>query len=178
MGKTLEDKKAIVADLKSRLSEAKLAVVIDYQGLSVAQITNLRSRLREHGATCTVAKNTLMRIAVEGDENWSALQGLLSGTSAFIFAGEETMSASLKAYQAFQKESKKTELRGGVLDGEALSVDHVKALADLPTKDELYARIAGAIKAVPTKLAKSVNEVPASLARALKAVAEKEDEAA
>jgi large subunit ribosomal protein L10 len=178
LGKTLDDKKVIVANLKSRLSEAKLAVVIDFQGLSVAEISNLRSRLREHGATCTVAKNTLMRIAVEGDDNWSALQEFLSGTSAFIFADEETMSASLKAYQAFQKESKKTEVRGGVLDGEALSVDHVKALADLPTKDQLYARIAGAIKAVPTKLAKSVNEVPASLARALKAVAEKEDEAA
>ncbi len=178
MGKTLDDKKAIVADLKSRLSEAKLAVVIDYQGLSVAEITNLRSRLREHGATCTVAKNTLMRIAVEGDDNWSPMKEFLSGTSAFIFADEETMSASLKAYQAFQKESKKTELRGGVLDGAALSVDNVKALADLPTKDELYARIAGAIKAVPTKLAKGVNEVPASLARAIKAVAEKEEEAA
>jgi len=178
LGKTLDDKKVIVADLKSRLSEAKLAVVIDYQGLSVAQITDLRSRLREHGATCTVAKNTLMRIAVEGDDNWSPIQEFLSGTSAFIFASEETMSASLKAYQAFQKESKKTELRGGVLDGEALSVENVKALADLPTKDQLYARIAGAIQAVPTKLAKGVNEVPASLARALKAVAEKEDEAA
>lgn len=178
MGKTLDDKKAIVADIKSRLSEAKLAVVIDYQGLSVAQITDLRSRLREHGATCTVAKNTLMRIAVEGDDNWSPITKFLSGTSAFIFAGEETMSASLKAYQAFQKDSKKTELRGGVLDGEALSVENVKALADLPTKDQLYARIAGAIKAVPTKLAKGVNEVPASLARVLKAVAEKEDEAA
>jgi len=178
LGKTLEDKKAIVAELKEDLSGAKLAFVIDYKGLTVAEITDLRGRLREQDAKCKIAKNTLMRIAVDGDDNWEAMKGLLSGTSAFIFADEENIGGAVKAYNAFQKDSKKTELCGGVLDGEVLSVDNVKALADLPTKDELYARIAGAIKAVPTKVAKGINEVPASLARALKAVAEKEDEAA
>lgn len=178
MGRTLENKKEIVADLRSILADSKLAFVVNYKGLSVKEITDLRTRLYDVGSTCKITKNTLMRIAIEGNDNWSAMGEFLSGTSAFIFAGEENLSAAVKAYQAFQKDSKKTELCGGVLDGQALSPDSLKALADLPTKEELYARIAGAIKAVPTKLAKGINEVPASLARALKAVSEKDDQAA
>lgn len=178
MGKTLEDKQAIVADLKAKLSEAKMTFVVDYKGLSVAEITDLRNRLRDSEATCTVAKNTLMRIAVDGDANWEALKEILQGNSAFVFVTkEDSLGSAVKAYQAFQKDAKKTELKGGVLEGELLGIDQVKALADLPTKDQLMARIAGAIKAVPTKLARGINEVPASLARAVKAVSEKEDAA-
>ncbi|RKH77265.1 50S ribosomal protein L10, partial [Corallococcus praedator] len=66
MGRTLEDKKAIVAELKETLSTSQLAVLINYQGLTVAEITDLRKRLLPTGATCKVTKNTLMRIAVEG----------------------------------------------------------------------------------------------------------------
>ncbi|MEB3882938.1 50S ribosomal protein L10 [Lyngbya sp. CCY1209] len=185
MGRTLAQKQDIVADLQKALSEAQLTLVIDYTGLSVSQITDLRNRLRETGGTCTVTKNTLMRKAVEGDETWQPMEKFLSGSSAFIFVKDD-LGAAIKAYQAFQKESKKTELRGGVMEGRALSVDDVKAITELPTKEELIARIAGAINAVPTKLAVGVNavptklavgikEVPASLARAIKAVSEKED---
>ncbi|MEB3357559.1 MAG: 50S ribosomal protein L10, partial [Synechococcales bacterium] len=73
MGRTLEDKKAIVAELKDLLSEAQLALVVDYKGLSVAEITDLRNRLREVGATCKVTKNTLMRIAVEDNQTWQPM---------------------------------------------------------------------------------------------------------
>ncbi|NMG57806.1 50S ribosomal protein L10 [Geitlerinema sp. P-1104] len=184
MGRTLENKKAIVAELKETLSESQLAVVIDYKGLSVAQMTDLRGRLRETDAVCKVTKNTLMRIAVEGDENWEPMSEFLEGSSAFLFAKDD-FGTAIKAYQAFQKDTKKTELRGGVLEGQKLSADDVKALTELPTKEELIARIAAAINSIPTKLAVGTNavpkklavgikEVPASLVRAVKAVSEKE----
>lgn len=184
MGRTLANKKAIVAELKETLSESQLAVVIDYKGLSVAQMTDLRGRLRETDAVCKVTKNTLMRIAVEGDENWESMTEFLEGSSAFLFAKDD-FGTAIKAYQAFQKDTKKTELRGGVLEGQKLSADDVKALTELPTKEELIARIAAAINSIPTKLAVGTNavpkklavgikEVPASLVRAVKAVSEKE----
>ncbi|MGF1535103.1 MAG: 50S ribosomal protein L10 [Elainellaceae cyanobacterium] len=185
MGRTLEEKQAIVAGLKETLSEMQLALVIDYKGLSVAEITDLRNRLRESGAICKITKNTLMRIAVDGDDTWQPMTEFLKESSAFLLLKDD-LGKGIKAYQAFQKDTKKTELRGGVMEGRALNEDDIKAITELPTKEELIARIAGAInaiptklavgtKAVPTKLAVGVREVPASLARALKAVAAKDD---
>ena len=184
MGKTLEEKKAIVADLKGILDESSLALIIDYQGLSVAQISDLRKRLRPTGTICKQAKNTLMRLAVKDDERWEPMTDFLQDSSVFLLVKEE-MKEAIKAYEDFQKATKKTEIRGGVLDGQALTQDDIKALKELPSKQELMARLAGGIKAVstklavglnavPTKLAVGINEVPSSLVRAVKAVSEKE----
>ncbi len=177
MGRTRENKGAIIEQLKEDLKDAQLAFVVDYRGLSVAEITDLRNRLRPVGGTCKVTKNTLMRIAVEGDENWQPMQEFLSDTSAFLFVGEE-VGAAVKAYREFQKATKKTELRGGVMEGRALTKQEVEALGDLPSKEQLYAQIAGAINGLATKIAIGVKEVPASLARGIKAVSEKDDQAA
>ena len=188
MGRTLENKKEIVAELQELLNDAQLAIVIDYKGLSVAEISDLRNRLREKGAICKVTKNTLMRIAVEENENWKPMKQFLQDPSAFLLAKDD-LGGAIKAYQAFQKDTKKTQLRGGVMEGRALSSDDLEAITKLPSKEELIARIAGAINAVPTKLAVGTNavptklavgikEVPASLVRAIKAVSEKEQDAA
>ena len=174
MGRTLANKKEIVAELKDSLSEAQLAFVINYEGLSVSEITELRNRLRPSGATCKITKNTLMNIAISGDENWQPMEELLSDATAFLFTGEE-IGAAVKAYKGFQKDTKKTELRGGVMEGQALTKEQVEALGDLPTKDELYAKIAGSINALATKLAVGVKEIPTGLARGLKAYSEKQE---
>lgn len=173
MGKSLADKQVLVAEIKDLLQDAQLTFVIDYEGLTVAEITDLRNRLRPAGAHCKIAKNTLMHIAVEGDETWQPMQSLLKGSSAFLIAGEDVASA-VKAYKDFRKATKKTELRGGVMEGQALTSNQVEALGDLPTKEQLYAQIAGALNAVTAKIAIGINEVPGSLARAVKAVSEKE----
>ena len=174
MGRTLANKKEIVGELKDSLSDAQLAFVINYEGLSVAEITDLRNRLRPVGASCKITKNTLMNIAISDDENWQPMEDMLSDATAFLFTGEE-IGAAVKAYKAFQKETKKTELRGGVMEGQPLTKEQVEALGDLPTKDELYAKIAGSINALATKIAVGVKEVPSGLARGLKAVSEKEE---
>jgi large subunit ribosomal protein L10 len=173
MGRTLENKQEIVADLKETLSESTLALVIDYQGLTVAEISDLRRRLRPSGTVCKVTKNTLMGIAIQDQEQWQPLSELLKGSSAFLLVKED-FSSAIKAYQDFQKVTKKTELRGGVMEGRLLKETDVKALGDLPSKEQLMGQIAGAINALATKIAVGINEVPGSLARALQAVAEKE----
>ena len=185
MGRTVEQKQAIITELKQTLSESQLAIVIEYQGLSVAEITDLRRRLRPTGTVCKVTKNTLMRIAVDGDNNWQPMTEFLKGSSVFLLV-QNDMKAAIKAYEEFQKVTKKTELRGGVMEGRALTEADVKALTELPSKEELMARLAGGLKAIPTKLAVGLNavptklavgikEIPASLVRAIKAVSEKEE---
>ncbi|MBD2355017.1 50S ribosomal protein L10 [Tolypothrix sp. FACHB-123] len=173
MGRTLENKQEIVADLKETLSQSTLALVINYQGLTVAEITDLRRRLRPSGTVCKVTKNTLMGIAIQDQEQWQPLSELLNGSSAFLLVKED-FSSAIKAYQDFQKATKKTELRGGVMEGRLLKEPDVKALGDLPSKEQLMGQIAGAINALATKIAVGINEVPGSLARALQAVADAE----
>jgi large subunit ribosomal protein L10 len=176
VGRTLASKKEIVADLKETLSETQLMFIINYSGLSVGEISDLRNRLRPKGATCQVAKNTFMAKATEGDDRWEAVSELLKGDSAFVMVKDD-LGGAIKAYQEFQKASKKTEMRGGVMDGRVLREADLKAIADLPSKEQLIAQIAGAINGVATQLAVGINEVPSGLARALKQLSEKEDAA-
>jgi large subunit ribosomal protein L10 len=174
MGRTLEDKKAIVAELKESLSQSQLAVVIDYKGLTVAEITDLRRRLRPTGAECKVTKNTLMRIAIQDNPNWRPMSDICKDSSAFLLLKDD-LSGALKAYQDFQKATKKTAIQGGAMEGRLLTEADVKAIADLPSKEQLMAQIAGALNGVATKLAVGINEVPSSLARALQAYADKDE---
>jgi large subunit ribosomal protein L10 len=186
MGRTRDSKAEIITELKDLLGQSQLVLVIDYQGLSMAEITRLRDAMFPLGTVCKVTKNTLMRIAIAEQETWQPLDTFLKGSNAFLLI-QDDMPSAIKAYQEFQKVSKKTELRGGVLEGRALNQDEVKALTELPTKDQLYARIAGGIKAIPTKLAVGTNAVPTKLAvgikevpnklvRAIKAVSEKDQD--
>jgi large subunit ribosomal protein L10 len=173
MGRSPEDKKQIVSELKAALDETQMTFVIDYQGLTVAEISDLRNRLRPAGASCKVTKNTLMRIAVDGNKKWQPLTEYMAGASAFVMVKDD-LSAAIKAYQDFQKAAKKTELRGGVFEGRTLSQAEVKALGDLPPKEVLMAQIAGAINALATKVALGIKEVPASVARGMQAYVDKD----
>lgn len=173
MGRTKAEKETLVTELKELFNDCQLGMVIDYQGLSVAEITNLRNRLRPVGGSCKIAKNTLATIALEGNTNWQPMQEFLKGSSALLLVKED-VSGAVKAYKEFQKETKKTELRGGVMEGRALTKAEVEAIGDLPSKEQLIAQIAGAINALATKIAVGVKEVPSSLARGIQAVSEKE----
>lgn len=173
MGRSKANKAEIVADLKAKLTDAQMIFIVDYQGFTVAEITDLRNRIRPAGGSCKVTKNTFMGLAIAGDERWQALDSLLSGSSAFILVGEE-VGAVVKAFKEFQKATKKGEIRGGVMEGKVLSVADVEALGDLPSKEQLYAQIAGALNAVTAKIAIGIKEVPSSVARGIKAISEKD----
>lgn len=150
-----------------------MTVVIDYQGLTVAEITDLRNRLRPLGGTCKIAKNTLVRRALADQEAWSPMEEFLTGTTAILVLKDD-LGGAIKAYKKFQKDTKKTELRGGVLEGKSLSQADVEAIGDLPSKEQLMGQIAGGINALATKIALGIKEVPASVARGLQAHVDKE----
>jgi len=171
MGRTLENKQQIVEELKQLLGEAEMALVLDFKGLSVKEMKDLRIRLQPSNGVCKVTKNTLMRRAIEGNSAWSNLESLLNGTNAFVLIKGD-VGGAVKAVQAFQKDAKKSETKGGLFEGQLLSEADIKAIGDLPSKEVLMAQIAGAINGVATKLAIGINEVPSGLARALKQHAE------
>ncbi|MEI6427014.1 MAG: 50S ribosomal protein L10 [Pseudanabaena sp. ELA607] len=173
MGKTSSQKEVVVGSLASELNDSQMLMVIDFTGLTVAEVTKLRRQLRPTGTVCKTAKNTLLKKAVADRPEWQPVEAFLKGPSACFFVKGD-IGGAVKAYQAFQKETKKTELRGGVLEGRALSPKDLQAIADLPSKEVLLAQVAGAINGVATKLAFGIKEVPQSLGRAIKAISEKE----
>jgi large subunit ribosomal protein L10 len=166
MGRTLENKQQIVEELKQLLGEAEMALVLDYKGLSIKEMSDLRTRLQASNGICKVTKNTLMRRAIDGNSAWSELDSLLTGTNAFVLVKGD-VGGAVKAVQSFQKDTKKSDVKGGLFEGKLLSQSDIKAIGDLPSKEVLMAQIAGAINAVATKLAVGINEVPSGLARAL-----------
>lgn len=176
MGRTPENKRQIVAELKETLNDSQLMFIINYSGLTVSEIGDLRNRLRPKGAVCKVTKNTFMGIATKDDERWQSVGEILKGDSAFVMVKED-LGGAIKAYQEFQKVSKKTEIRGGVMDGRVLNEADLKAIADLPSKEQLIAQIAGAINGVATQLAVGINAVPSGLARAIQQIADKDNAA-
>lgn len=186
MSRSLESKVALREELEQELKDSQMVMVLDFTGLSVAEITALRRKLRPIGATVRVTKNTIMKKAIGEQVKWQPIENFLKGPSACLFVRGD-IGETLKNYQAFAKEVKKTELRGGVFDGRAFEPDQIKAVAELPPKEVLLAkilgilnnvpsRLAGTINEVPASVARSINEVPASLARAVKAMQEKQSE--
>jgi len=171
MGRTLESKQQIVDELKGLLGEAEMALVLDFKGLSIKEMSDLRIRLQGSKGVCKVTKNTLMRRAIDGNTAWANLDSLLTGSNAFVLVKGD-VGGAVKAVQSFQKDTKKSEVKGGLFEGKLLSEKDIKAIGDLPSKEVLMAQIAGAINAVATKLAVGINEVPSGLARALKQHAE------
>ena len=167
MGRTLESKKQIVEDLQRLLNESEMALVLDYQGLSIKEMSDLRTRLQASKGVCKVTKNTLMRHAIDGNDAWANLESLLTGTNAFVLVKGD-VGGAVKAVQAFQKDTKKSATKGGLFEGKLLSQEQIKAIANLPTKKALMAQIAGALNSVTTKVAVGINEIPSGLARSLK----------
>jgi len=144
-----------------------MAVVLDYKGLSIKEMSDLRARLQANNGICKVTKNSLMRRAIDGDKAWTDLESLLTGTNAFVLIKED-VGGAVKAIQSFQKETNKSETKGALFEGKLLSQSEIKEIANLPTKEVLMAQIAGALNGVATKLAIGINEVPSGLARSLK----------
>ena len=150
MGEPRADKVAVVAEVKERLEAADGVVLTDYRGLDVPAMAELRSSLRPAGGEYKIYKNTLVKLAA--NELGLELDELLAGPTALAFVGEKAdgskgdPAAVAKALKEFAKTNKALVLKGGVLDGNAMSVDEVKALADLPSREVMYAEFAGALE--------------------------------
>lgn len=159
-----------LAVIKEGLSNAGAVWVVDYCGLTVKEVQELRRSVREAGASMKVYKNTLVHIALE-DAELPTLDDMLNGPSAFVFAGED-VAAAAKAVKNFAKGNDKLEIKGGLMEGKAVTAAEVEAIASLPSREELLAHIAAAINGVAKALAVCVNGVPQGLAQVTKAVAD------
>lgn len=154
--------------LKSKIEKAQVAIVTDYKGYSVEEITRLRRSLQKDGGDYMVVKNTLAKIAIKGTQ-FEVLEDALKGPMALAFGFEDQVSPA-KAVSKFIKETKKGEIMAAALDGKLLSAAEANALASLPSKEELYAKMLGCINSPATGIAGSVSAVMASLTRAVAAV--------
>lgn len=154
--------------IKEKIDKAQVAIVTDYKGLTVEEITKLRRSLQKDGGDYMVTKNTLAKIAIKGTP-YEVLADSMKGPIAIAFGFEDQV-APAKALSNFIKEVKKGEILAAAMDGNLLSASEAKALANLPSKAELYAKMLGCINSPASGIANSVNAVMSSLVRAIAAV--------
>ena len=155
--KILNQKKEEVKKLAEKMKESTLVLLTDYRGINVEDVTNLRKAVREAGAEYCVIKNNITRRALEAC-GISELDDVLTGPTAVIIADESYLPA-LKAIYKYSKENDFYQIKGGVLEGKVTSVDELKVLAQLPSREELIAKLAGCLLANVSKLAATLDAV-------------------
>ena len=165
------EKKEAVAALNEVFTETSVVVVAHYSGLTVAQMQRLRKQMRQAGAKVQVAKNRLAQIALEGTDV-ASIGSLLKGPTLIAYSNDPV--AAPKVAVAFAKDNEKFVILGGAMGKTALDVDGVKALATLPSLDELRAKLVGLIQAPATKIAQLSTAPAAKLARVFGAYAKQE----
>jgi len=168
------EKRELVTGLNEAFTNAGSVVVAHYAGITVAQMNDLRSKMRAAGGTVKVAKNRLARIALQGTES-EGIQNLFLGQTLVAYSDDPI--AAPKVASDFAKGNDKLVILGGAMGSTTLNADGVKALATLPSLDELRGRIVGMIATPATRIAQIVNAPAAQLARVFGAYARK-DEAA
>lgn len=157
-----------IQEFKEKFEKAKVAIVTEYRGLSVEEITNLRRKLQKEDGDYTVTKNTLAKIAAKGTE-FEVLSDCFKGPIALAFGFKDQISPA-KALSSFIKEAKKGEIIAAALDGKLLSASEAKALASLPSKEEIYAKMLGCVNSPASGIANSMNAVLTQLVRTMDAV--------
>jgi large subunit ribosomal protein L10 len=165
------EKADLVEELKRVFTETSVVVVTRNLGLTVAQSTDLRLKMRDAGAQFKVTKNRLALIALE-ESRYKPIGDLLTGPTALATSGDPV--AAAKVAVDFAKTTDRFEIVGGAMGDTVLDVDGIKALAALPSLDELRGRIVGLIQAPASKIARTVSEPGAQLARIFSAYAAKE----
>ncbi len=170
MNKARTEKVAVVDEVKDRVGATSTAVVTEYRGLTVAEISSLRRSLRAADAEYKVLKNTLVRRAVAGTPSESLSQ-FLEGPTAIAWVNGD-ISAVAKILKEFAKSTPTLILKGGVLDGKALSAADLSSLADLPSRDVLLAQLAGLLASPMRQMAGLLKAVPQNFAYGLAALLE------
>ena len=167
MSLNLDQKKQVVEDVSAVVGNAQATVIAEYRGMTVEQMKVLRREAYDNNVYVKVVKNTLLKRAVKDTEH-SCLDDLLVGPLAF--AASEDPVAVAKVLNKYAKEYDALEIKAGSMAGNVLSEGEIKALAQLPSRDELLAKLMGTMQAPATKFVQTLNEVPTKFARALSAV--------
>ncbi len=171
MSANFEAKKEVVAEITEKIKASKSVVFVDYNGLTVAEVSKLRNKCREAGCEYKVYKNTLVRKALN-DLGCKDFDNDLNGPTAVTFGNTETGAAKVMV-EAVKEYEKKVTLKSAFVDNSYVDKNGVKALASMPSKEELLAKLLGSLQAPVANLAGILSNIVASLPRALNAVAEK-----
>jgi large subunit ribosomal protein L10 len=172
---SLEQKQAMVAEVASKLAAAQAVIVAEYRGLDVARVTQLRAKARKSGLYLQVLKNTLARRAVKGTP-FEKLADKMVGPLMYGIASDPV--AGAKVLSEFAKENELFVIRGGAMPNSLMSGQDIKALALLPSRDELLSKLMGTMQAPVAKLVRTMNEVPGKFVRTLAAYRDSQEKAA
>lgn len=167
MSLNLEQKKAVVVEVSEQVSTAQAIIVAEYRGLQVGEMTELRAQARKSGVYLRVLKNTLVRRAVEGTP-FSGLANEMVGPLVFGISSDPVSAA--KVLSDFAKANDKFIIKAGAMPNQVMDVKGVQALASLPSRDELLAKLLGTMQAPVAKFVRTLNEVPTKFVRGLAAV--------
>ena len=163
------DKENMVASLRETFEDSSMVVVTHYAGLTVKEMGDLRSRMRQAGALFKVTKNRLTRLALK-ETKFEPLSDMFSGPTAIAYSNDPVAAAKVSVNYA--KENDKLVVLGGILNEEIFDADGIKALAVLPSLEELRAKIAGLLNAPATKVVQVIQAPGGQVARAISAHAE------
>ena len=166
-----QQKGAEVEELTQRFKRASMALVSEYKGMTAAEATELRRRLRTVRGELRVAKNTLVRRAIK-DTPFAPLEEKLGGPVGVILSFEDPVAVA-KTITSFKDAGDKLKVRAGVLGGRPISLDEVRALATLPPKEVLMAQLLGLLQAPVSQLVRLLNEPGSALARVIDAIGKK-----
>jgi large subunit ribosomal protein L10 len=164
-----------VAAVHERLKAAKMAIVTEYRGLSVAQMTRLRRDIRQASGEYQVIKNTLVRRALQ-DTAYGDLERLLEGPNGWVLAYEDPVVLSKMLVKFVEDSNEKLTIKGGVFEGEFMDPAKVKILAQMPSKPELQAKLLAMIQAPATQLARLIQEPGARVVRLLETLRQSKSE--
>jgi large subunit ribosomal protein L10 len=171
-----EQKTAVVDNLAGAFRKATIAIVSEYRGMSVAETTEVRRKLRAVRGELKVAKNTLIRRALK-DTRYSSLEDKLGGPVGLIISNEDPVELA-KTVVGFKDLGEKFKLRGGVVDGAPVTVEQIQALATLPPREVILAQLLGLLNAPATQLVRLLNEPGSGLVRLIDAIGKKNGEGA
>ena len=174
MGLSLEQKQAMVSEVAAKLKGAQSVIVVQYRGLDVGRVTQLRSKARKSGLYLRVLKNTLARRAVQGTP-FEKLSEQMVGPLMYGISQDPV--AGAKVLSEFAKENEQFVIKAGAMPNAVMSAQDVKALAQLPSREELLAKLLGTMQAPVTKLVRTMNEVPSKFVRTLAAYRDSKDKA-
>ena len=157
MSKVIETKQQVVTEIADKLRASKSTIVVDYRGLTVSEATELRKQLREAGVEFKVYKNSLTRRAAESAE-MAELNEFLTGPNAIAFSNEDVV-APAKVLNDFAKDHEALEIKAGVIEGKLVTLDEVKAIATLPSREGLLSMLLSVLQAPIRNLALATKAV-------------------
>jgi large subunit ribosomal protein L10 len=171
--KVLEEKKQIVEEIKEKVEKAQSVVLVDYRGLNVEELTQLRRKYKEAGVDYKVYKNTMMRFAFK-DAGLEEFNQFLTGPNAVAFGFDDPVQAA-KITDEFAKDHDKLEIKAGIVDGKIIGIDEIKSLANLPSKEVLIAQTLAGLNGPIAGFANVLQGTIRNLVYALNAVKEKQE---